>query len=76
MINLEDWLEFLDFDYDFQFGDVNVDAEQDTSAAKVTSCSHVWVDVGFMHSKVVCKHCDIEKSEWEKMQRQGEQDCD
>lgn len=22
---------------------------------------HVWIDVGFRHEKLVCKHCDVEK---------------
>lgn len=25
------------------------------------SCNHKWVDVGVMHSKIVCYHCDLEK---------------
>jgi hypothetical protein len=24
-------------------------------------CNHEYVDVGFMHSKLVCKHCNVEK---------------
>jgi hypothetical protein len=24
-------------------------------------CAHTWVDVGFIHQKFVCKHCDVEK---------------
>ncbi len=26
-----------------------------------SSCPHEWVDVGFNHSKMVCKKCDIEQ---------------
>jgi hypothetical protein len=25
------------------------------------STDHEWRDVGFIHEKLVCKHCDIEK---------------
>lgn len=25
------------------------------------ACEHKWVEVGFMHTKTVCYHCDIEK---------------
>lgn len=28
--------------------------------AKV-ACDHKWVEVGFMHTKTVCYHCDMEK---------------
>jgi hypothetical protein len=24
-------------------------------------CEHKWVEVGFMHTKTVCYHCDVEK---------------
>lgn len=24
-------------------------------------CDHKWVEIGFMHTKMVCKHCDIEQ---------------
>lgn len=24
-------------------------------------CDHKWVDIGFTHSKIVCKHCDMEQ---------------
>lgn len=24
-------------------------------------CNHKWVEVGFMHTKTVCYHCDVEK---------------
>jgi hypothetical protein len=26
-------------------------------------CSHEWVNVGFNHIKMVCKHCDIDKKD-------------
>lgn len=25
------------------------------------ACEHRWVEVGFMHTKTVCYHCDVEK---------------
>ena len=24
-------------------------------------CDHKWVEVGFNHTKIVCKHCDVEQ---------------
>lgn len=24
-------------------------------------CDHKWIEVGFMHTKIVCKHCDVEQ---------------
>jgi hypothetical protein len=27
-----------------------------------TACDHKWVEVGFMHTKMVCKHCDVEQT--------------
>jgi len=30
-------------------------------ATREPACQHEYVDVGFMHPKVVCKHCDTEK---------------
>lgn len=29
-------------------------------------CTHKWVECGFMHSKIVCFHCDVLKADWEK----------
>lgn len=27
-----------------------------------TKCEHIWVDVGFVFSKLICKLCDLEKN--------------
>lgn len=35
------------------------------------SCNHEWVDVGFNHTKEVCKHCDLLKSDCLKQQSEG-----
>lgn len=81
MISLEEWQEFLDHDYDFSFMQEDDVQEHKKEAAKV-ACEHKWVDVGFMHSKIVCKVCDIEKAVFEKQQTsfsynsQHDTDCD
>ena len=79
MKTLDEWLDFLDFDYDFNFMDDDKPFATD-GEIKTEFCTHDWVDVGFMHSKIVCKHCDIEKEVWEKgnplIKRQGDIDCD
>lgn len=33
----------------------------DVPAPTAPSCQHEYVDVGFMHPKEVCRHCDKEK---------------
>ena len=30
----------------------------DETGNVVDKCKHEWVNVGFMHAKMVCKHCD------------------
>lgn len=37
--------------------------DPDWDKLKVPTCQHEYVDVGFMHPKVVCKFCDLLKPE-------------
>lgn len=46
----------------YPWGEPKQDAPE---TVRPPSCQHEYVDVGFMHPKVVCKHCNVEKSDEE-----------
>lgn len=57
---LSKWVDFLgenSYDLDWSF-------EISTDDVK-KYCTHEFVEMGFMHSKLVCRHCDILKEDWE-----------
>lgn len=60
LINPMEWQEFLNSDSPSQ--DLGFEI---TKADIKKYCKHEWVNVGFMHEKIVCKACDILKTEWE-----------
>lgn len=60
-INPMEWQQFLSGDSESEDWSFELKKEDIKRL-----CKHEWVNQSFMFEKLCCKHCDIEKTVWEK----------
>mgnify|MGYP000252244916 CR=1 FL=1 len=57
--NLEQWtFKIPEGTYNFQVPIYRRIGDTVEVEIKPKECVHQWIDVGFMHTKLVCKHCN------------------